>query len=207
MSAGIELEALGIVSLARYVRELPEIANEAAFLSVSDTSKSARAAAARKMVTTLTWPKSYLDNGRLGIAKRATRSDLTAEIKGRDRPTSLARFSATPVRFGRQQGIKVSIVRGKGQPMMRRAFYMRLKRGRSMDTENPNVGLAVRLGKGESLSNSVGALDIGGGVYLLYGPSVNQVFGNVADDILDDVSDSLNDRFIYHYTRLSNARQ
>jgi hypothetical protein len=203
--AGIEVETRELGDLTAFFKRLPEIADHAAQLSVNDSARFARRVGGDEILDEVNYPRSYLrgENGRLSITKFATRGDPEAEVKGRDRPTSLARFSAQRVRFGRQRGIKVKVSRKGATKTLEHAFYMKLRRGQSFDGENFNVGLAVRVRKGEKLRNSTAALELGNGLYLLYGPSVDQVFGGVAEDIIDSVSDHLEDEFIRQFERLS----
>lgn len=203
--AGVEVETRELPELREFFKRLPEIADHAAQLSVNDSARFARRVGGAQILEEVNYPRGYLggEDGRLAITKFATRGDAEAEVRGRDRPTSLARFGMTKVRFGRQRGIKVKVSRSGSTQELERAFYMKLRRGNTFDGENFNVGLAVRLKKGEKLTNSTAALNLGNGLYLLYGPSVDQVFGGVAEDIIDPVSDHLEDEFIRQFERLS----
>jgi hypothetical protein len=202
----VDIDSRDLQTFKALFARLPEIADHAAQLAINDTARFARREGVRHVMEEVNYKKSYLggEDGRLGVTRFATRGKLEAVVSGRDRATSLARFAVSPVRFGRQKGIKVEVSARHGAETLKRAFYMRLRRGKSFDPENANVGLAVRLGKGETLSNSRAALDIGGGVYLLYGPSVDQVFKGVAADIVDDVSDHLEEQFIRQFERLAS---
>ena len=205
----VDIETRGLDDMSEFFKRLPEVAEHAAQLSVNDSARFARRESAKQILEEVNYPKSYLkgdDNGRLAITQFATRDNLEAIIKGRDRPTSLASFAMTPVRFGRQKGIKVQVSRKGGAKTLASAFYMRLRRGRDLDQRNHNVGLAVRVRKGERLSGSTAAMDLGNGVYLLYGPSVDQVFQGVAADVVDEVSDMLTTQFLRQFERLSNGR-
>ena len=79
---------------------------------------------------------------------------------------------------------------------MDQAFLVRLK--------NNNIGLAVRLKPGEVLQNSEKAVRLDNNVYLLYGPSVDQVFRSVADDITPSIQQSVSRQFFRQFTRLSS---
>ena len=88
---------------------------------------------------------------------------------------------------------------------MRRAFFIRLRRGNAVITaENANVGLAIRLAEGERVDNKNTMGPLGGNLYLLYGPSVGQVFRTVAEKSADQVGDALAERFS-HYLRRSTG--
>ena len=205
MNGLVDIESRDLSALSELYARLPEIADQAAQLAINDTARFARREGKKDVLEQINYPKSYLDGdeGRLRVSKFATEGDLEAEVTGRDRPTSLARFAVGKVSFGRRKAIRVQVKRGGAKHELEHSFYMKLKRGTQLDGENFNVGLAVRLKKGESLANSTAALNLGNGLYLLYGPSVNQVFEGVAGDIVDEVSDKLEDEFIRQFERLS----
>lgn len=208
MTAGVTIETRELGDLSAFFKRLPEIADQAARMAVNDAARLARREGAKHILDEVNYPKNYLngDAGRLNISKYATNDDLTAEVSGRDRPTSLARFRMQAVKFGRQSGIRVQVARQGGSKTMTRAFFLKLRRGVALDGDNFNVGLAVRLKKGETLRNSTRAVPLRNNVWLLYGPSVDQVFAGVADDIVDEVSDSLESQFIRQFERLSNGQ-
>jgi hypothetical protein len=68
-----------------------------------------------------------------------------------------------------------------------------------------NIGLAIRLKPGESLQSTQKASPLGGGAYLLYGPSVAQVFDTVRDDIAPEVADFASFEFARQFRRLSRG--
>jgi len=128
---------------------------------------------------------------------------IEAVIAGRDRPTSLARFAPGAQRPERGQPLRPIIVEVKsgkrvvlnGPRSSARAFLVNLKNG--------NTGLAVRLPKGETLANSEKAVRLDNNVYLLYGPSVDQVFRGVANDLSPDISAMVSRNFFRQFSRLS----
>jgi hypothetical protein len=85
---------------------------------------------------------------------------------------------------------------------MKRAFLIKLP-GLAGSTElgAANMGLAIRLRPGEKLRNKTDARRVAKGLYVLYGPSVDQVFRSrdgtgVANDLVPDIQDDLSDEFI-----------
>jgi hypothetical protein len=210
--SGVVIDAQGLDDLRKVFDHLPEIADQAAVLAVNDTARFARRLGAKQAYNEVRFPKGYLGNdtdGRLSVTKFASRGskDPEALIKGRDRATSLARFAVTPVSFGRQSGVQVRVRAGGGGTQMAHAFYMRLRKGRTLEADNHNVGLAVRVKPGEKMRNTTGAMLIGDDLWLLYGPSVDQVFKGVAEDIVDETSKHLADEFVRQFERLQDARQ
>jgi hypothetical protein len=78
------------------------------------------------------------------------------------------------------------------------AYLLRLNAG--------NMGFAIRLRKGESVKGSSRSYPIGDtGFHLLYGPSVDQVFRTVRDDIEPELVKNLNSEFNRQFQRLLNG--
>lgn len=204
----VEVTVRGLDSLKAYFEQLPEIAQEAATLAVNDTAKYARRLSSKEIRDQVNFPRNYLggdDGGRLAIVKRAKGNDTEAVIRGRDRPTSLTRFvsgSRTPGR----RGVTVRVGANGGSKKMKRAFILGLRAGKILDDETFNVGLAIRLRKGERVENKRLMVQFSAGdsgLYLLYGPSVGQVFREVAERVQPSVGDKLEDEFLRQFERLS----
>ena len=197
--------AVGLGDFAKYVDELPDLMVEAARMAVNDTSRDTVPMIKRRMRKEVNFPSGYLNKERLSVRRKATRVRLEAVIAGRDRPTSLARFApgAKPhVRGSVKRPIFVKVKAGDARKMDR-AFIVELRNG--------NLGLAIRLPKGETPREAYKpvALTRGGGrptgAWLLYGPSVDQVMKGVADETQDDVLDMLNRNFARHLSRLTRG--
>lgn len=141
---------------------------------VADRTRTRSADAIRAQVN---FPPSYLNpkGGRLVVTQRATSTKLEARIRGRDRPTSLARFASGSTRGPVRLEVKPGLSK-----FVRRAFLIKLRSGNSDINTRSNLGLAIRLKDGETLQNKRTQVKIARGLYLLYGPSVNQVFEAVA---------------------------
>lgn len=152
--------------------------------AVNKVIVSSRAGAAGEILQQVRFPSGYLgspsdQNARLAITKKATQKDVEAIISARVRPTSLARFVSGS---GKPGDVRVNVSGGVSK-LIRGAFIVRLRSGASITQDSFNQGLAVRTHKGSSLRNSRGAKQIGPNLYLLYGPSVDQVFQTVREDI------------------------
>ncbi len=79
---------------------------------------------------------------------------------------------------------------------------MRLRRGSSVvSAENTNIGLAIRLKEGERVKNKNSMVPVGSNLYLLYGPSVGQVYRTVAEATSEEVSLQLANRFAHYLGR------
>ncbi len=153
--------------------------------AVNETTQEGRRRAARSMEKQVNFPRGYLTGqaGRLGIAKYATKGDLTGIVRGRDRPTSLARFVQGSPKVG-AKGVSVTVDPGKSE-FMPSAFLIKLR--------NNNIGLAYRTKNGKAPSR--GAKQLGKGLWLLYAPSVDQVFDETREELKPELEELLRDKF------------
>jgi len=163
---------------------------QAAYRAVNRTADRARTSSARAIREQVAFPASYLNPSeeRLFVRRRANADNLEATISAQMRPTSLARFatSGTPGK----PGVSVTVAPGFAK-FMKRAFLIRLRAGNAdLDTKN-NMGLAIRLKPGEQIRNKKQFRQLSGNLYLLYGPSVAQVFQTVREDVAPEASDFL----------------
>ena len=166
--------------------------------SINKTADRARTLAAQPIREQVAFPASYLAPSakRLFVSTKATKaSPFEAVISGRDRPTSLARFTnQKPLGGGqRHRGGQVAVTVKPGvRRYIKRAFLITLN--------NSNVGLAVRTDGGPP-NNAYAPKEIGKNLWLLYGPSVDQVLsaasngGGIYEEIVPETLDFLNDEF------------
>lgn len=208
MSASIV--ATGLRDMQRFFEELPEIAEQAAVYAINDTvQREGLTVLKRDMRDQVEFPPGYLEGDRLKPTRFASRGRLEAVIRGRDRPTSLARFAQgqTPENTGGagrrvkvrnatgEAGVRVRVNRNNTEHLQR-AFLIRLKNG--------NIGLAVRT-SAPNLRKSQKAVELEPGLFLLYGPSVDQVLRGVATDRADDILDLVSSKFLRQFGRLSRG--
>lgn len=166
--------------------------------SINKTADRARTLASQDIREQVAFPASYLAPSakRLFVSTKATKANpFEAVISGRDRPTSLARFSnQKPLGGGqRHRGGQVAVTVKPGvRRYIKRAFLITLN--------NSNVGLAVRTDGGPP-NNAYAPKEIGKNLWLLYGPSVDQVLsaasngGGIYEEIVPETLDFLNDEF------------
>ena len=169
--------------------------------AVNTAARDARASAARMIRDQVNFDGSYLNPAqkRLYVAKKAKRGDREAIIRARGRPTSLARFVIGSPQRG--QGVNVSVAPGRAR-YMKRAFLIRLRAGSDIETKS-NLGLAIRLRPDEALRNKKFAVTMKNGLYLLYGPSVSQVFmANDGDGVAKDLEPKILDQMEREFLRL-----
>lgn len=162
---------------------------KAARLAVNSTIRQARTVSARSMEKQVKFPRGYLtgSEGRLTIEKFASDRDLQGAIVGRDRPTSLARFVSGGAKLPAQgapraAGLTVEVKPGMAKRMPG-AFIIKLR--------NNNLGLAVR----SKQPPSMGAKRIDNNLYLLYGPSVDQVFDKTRQQVQGGLEDYMEREF------------
>jgi len=170
------------------ISQLDERILRSARRAINRTTDRTRTRSDREMRKQIAFPARYLST-RLTVSKRAAGRSLEAVISGRDRPTSLARFARNKdvAAARRKGGVSVAVTPGQTK-FMPRAFLMPLRGG--------NLGLAIRLREGESLRNKRKVAKLGNGLYILYGPSVDQVFRSVADDAAPEAADFLELEFL-----------
>lgn len=176
----------------------------AAVRAVNKIATQGRTIAAREIRRQVAMPARYLapSGGRLNVVKSARRGDVEAIIRGRERPTSLARFTnERPLAKGqstgrRTKGVKVTVKPGVAR-YITKAFVIPLRSG--SDGELGNIGLAVR--SDNAPPGAYKPKKIGSNLWLLYGPSVSQMLysarnaGGVADDIAPDLTIKLETEF------------
>lgn len=190
----IEVDLSDVRDLSDYFGKAPEIARKSARLALNQVAERTGLKRSRALMREqVAFPAGYLeDPTRFFIKKYAQEVDLEAVVAGRPEPTSLARFA----RFGATKTGAVVTVKPGHPRRLKRAFLVTLKYG--------NKGLALRLAPGEQLANRrLPAKPFGPGVVLLYGPSVDQVFRTVAEDVAPEVLDRLSEEFIRQFVRLS----
>ena len=197
------IEATGLKVFDELLRQLGQNVEPSASDAINETAVFARRLGSQEIRQRINFTAKYIDGGRLAITRRAKPADLEAVVTGRDRATSLARFAQGSPRFGRQRTPpRVRVKASGGASPIRNGFWMRLKRGNAVvSAENANIGLAIRLAEGERVKNKNEMSPIGGNLYLLYGPSVGQVYRTVAGKTLDEVAAQLENRFAHHLGR------
>ena len=204
----VNVISVGDLELKDYLKRLPEITELAMQMAINTvSSRTGMSLVKKNMLNEIAFPSGYLNADRLRVTKRATRSNLEAVITGRKRATSLARFvtSGTVVNSRRREGVSVRVKRGK-TTYLKNAFLVRLKKGASLSEDNYNIGLAVRLSAGEVLANKNTQHKswlVPQKVALLYGPSVDQVFAEVAEKVGPKIADLVATEFFRNFERLS----
>lgn len=173
----------------------------AASQAINKVTRDSRAKAARMIRDQINLPARYVSPSgkRLFVSKHAAPTNLESIITARGRPTSLAQYVQGAPRIGRA-GVVVEVAPGKAR-FMKRVFPIKLPQGHALTATKYNLGLAIRLRPGERLANKINARRVDKGLYLLYGPSVDQVFRShdgtgVANDLVPDIEQNLSGEFL-----------
>lgn len=196
------VQTKNIKGVEDYFKRKPEIAAQSLVLAINDSARKARTLAIDEIRSQVNLTRRYVED-RLNVSQFANANRLEAVVQGRQRATSLNRFDAKPLgRKGSRGGVRVRVKAGGAGVNMKRAFLIKLAQGRST-ADGSNTGVAIRLKQGESFENKKSYSKSDPGLYLLYGPSVQQVFTSVRGDIEPDVSDFLESEFTRQFKRLS----
>lgn len=206
----VSILTAGSKELERYLQTMPELTARAMRLAINGVTKGkGMTAIKRQMLDEIAFPSGYLNADRLKVTKLASDTNLESVITGRKRATSLARFvTGNPIPNSRRSdGVSVKVQKGR-TTYLKNAFLVRLKRGASLTEDNFNIGLAVRLKPGERLANkNTGhkAWLVPNKVALLYGPSVDQVFAGVIEELMPVIGTDVAAEFHRQFARLSNG--
>lgn len=178
-----------------------KLIERAASQAINKVTRDKRARAARLIRGQINLPARYVSPSGKGlyISKKASPADLEGRITARGRPTSLARYIQGSPKPGKA-GVVVEVQPGKAR-FMKRAFPMKLPQGNAGVDTKYNLGLAIRLRPGERLQNKVRFRQVSKGLYLMYGPSVDQVFQSidgtgVAKDLVPEIEQDLSTEFL-----------
>lgn len=196
----IRISSTGIKGLAEFVARTPEVAREAAKLAVGDTAEWGRNLAKREMKAAVNLPEDALAARRFRIAQRPTNAHPEAVLSADNNPLGLSRFVVGQKAKGTPHP-KVRILVGGAT----KSFSSPDRKGTySFLIPTPGgadgVGLAVRTKR--PLQKSQAARKIGPDLYLLSGPSVNQMFGQMIPALVPRIEAKMQTEFARQYERL-----
>ena len=168
---------------------------KAASMAINGALRRARTKSDREIRNQVNFPGNYLNpsTGRLVVSETSRPERLEGMVTARQRPTSLARFVKGTPRRG--QPVRLEVTPGRSTTIPN-AFLIPLRAGAADIETKANLGLAIRLGPGERLSNKRRFKRIASGLYLLYGPSVDQVFRSVGAEQSEPTADFLESEFL-----------
>lgn len=207
----IIIDTSEIVGFRDFLAQFPKQTGRAMSIAINDTMKKVVLPRGREMMREqVRFPDSYLNRpDRFGIDTYATPTSLYGQVAGRDDPTSLKRFADPYIqnmsrgdKWVPVQNVEVhpGVVKNVGLSTRGKMYIIPLKRG----TDWGNAGLAIRLRKGERVENirEYNPVEIHPNVFILYGPSVDQIFKSVAVDLMPEVTSFMNQEFYRQMDRL-----
>lgn len=195
----VSVIAEGLDVMQQFLALAPERTNKAASLALNQIAKGKGMTLLRKKTgEEINFPPGYVDPDKIFVTKSASPTSLEVRIQARTRPTSLAEFAplSTPIRG--KGGLTVQVHRGQTR-ILKKSFLIRLRSG--------NVGLAVRVPIGTKLARTDRAVEIRSArtltttLYLLYGPSVDQVFREIAEENSPQILQWIGDEFVRQFNR------
>jgi hypothetical protein len=183
-----------IAGLENALARFPVAAKQAAVLAVNDTvdwSKTQIKAGIKQQVNL---PEDSITPARFGIRQRATSGRLEAVLSASNAPLGLIRF-VTSARVRGAKNIRVRIKpRGKEQ-VLDKAFLI--------PTPGAPGAFALAIRAPGGLSKSRAARRIPGtDIYILSGPSPNQLLGNLAPALVPQIETRLSREWQRQFARL-----
>ena len=191
---------------AQFLGEVSEMQVRAMTKALNKTGPHTRTQMDRAIREQVAFPASYLrpSTKRLFVAKKATKSKLETVIEGRGRPTSLARFikggaAAMKNRKKKPEEIQVQVKPGSIHGI-KRAWVVSLPGA----PDSGNFGLAVRTPNGQRPKGAYAPKKLDNNVWLLYGPSVDQVLYSVRNrgGVIEEIYGPTLDYLSKEYDRL-----
>lgn len=164
----------------QFIGEVSAAQERAMVRALNKTGPHTRTQMDRKIRERVAFPASYLrpSTKRLFVAKKARSGQLETVIEGRGRPTSLARFIKGGAQAAKNRKRKKDInieVKPGSQHSIKRAWVVSLPGA----VDSANFGLAVRTADGQRPKGAYHPKQLDKNVWLLYGPSVDQVLYSV----------------------------
>lgn len=205
--------------LIRRMENMPGIVTKAAVMAVNEGARFGRAAALREMNSQVMLGKKYLSDNLLIKKAQGNVGEIRAVLTGVQRPVSLARYVASSARAAflgakkQPKNMRVRVRTSSTGRVMPKAFFVRLRSGREFSETHFNVGLAIRLKPGQQVQGRhisgkpMAKTGSSASVYLLYGPSVDQVFRTVREDVSPDIAIRVRNEFGRQFKRLAGEQK
>lgn len=202
----MKVEVSAIAALNDFLEAAPETSRKAASLAMNTIiPRKGMTRYKKAMKSQIAFPAGYLDETeKFGVTRYATPGLLEVVISARQRPTSLARFATGGVPGG--EGLRLKVKAGRSVSL-KKAFLVRLRAGTMLSGENFNLGVAVRIPGGNAAvrgkKDTSRMVRLSKDVFLLYGPSVDQVFRSVSVTETPVVLNEIEQEFYRQFGRLS----
>ncbi len=205
--------------LKQRMERMPGIVTKASVMAVNEGARYGRAAALREMNSQVKLGKKYLGDNLLIKKAQGNVGEIRAVLTGVQRPVSLARYATPSARSAflsakkQPKKLKVQVRTDRAGGILKKAFFVRLRSGREFSETHFNVGLAIRLKPGQQVQGRhisgkpMAKTGSSASVFLLYGPSVDQVFRTVREDVSPDIAQRVRTEFGRQFKRLSGERK
>lgn len=197
----ITISSRGIDQFARQLERYPQQARKAASMAVNDTAAWSKTQARILMQSQILLPRETLENARFGVRQSATGANPEAVVSASNNPLGLSRFVVSPKVPGAAYPKTRIKVGGRtiqwGQEGQKGGSYAFL-----LQTPNGADGVALALRTTTPLRNSRAARKIGRNLYILSGPSVNQMFARIAPELVPRIEERLQGEFARQFARL-----
>lgn len=179
------IEQKGLSDAISDLVDLPTNMRKALVSAVNAVVPEAYSLSVERITDQVALTKAYVKS-RLYISQTATLQDPLAVISGRVRSTQLRRYQGTqlyaPAKLPgkrRLAGTSVRVKTGGATKVLNHAWIIKLKYGDLDAKAGKTIGIAMRTGSGRN------------DYRILYGPSVDQVFRDVKDEIRPEVEQML----------------
>ena len=193
----IVVSSTGIRGLEDAIRRQPEIARKAAQFAVNDTIEWSRVRIKAGILQQVAVPADSITPARFGITRRAKPNALEAALSASNQGLGLIRFVTSP-RVARAKSPTVRIKPGGAAVKMERAFLIPTPKAPG------SFALAVRAPGGLAKSRAARRIP-GSDVYILSGPSPNQLLANIAPTLLPAIQTRLQQEYARQFERLSRG--
>ena len=194
----IVVSSTGIRGLEDAIRRQPEIARKAAQFAVNDTIEWSRVRIKAGILQQVAVPADSITPARFGITRRAKPNALEAALSASNQGLGLIRFVTSP-RVARAKSPTVRIKPGGAAVKMERAFLIP-----TPGAKTASFALAVRAPGGLAKSRAARRIP-GSDVYILSGPSPNQLLANIAPTLLPTIQTRLQQEYARQFERLSRG--
>ena len=193
----IVISSTGIRGLEEAIRRQPEMAKQAAKFAVNDTIEWAKTRIKTGIEQQVAVPKDSITPARFGITRRATSQELEARLSASNQGLGLIRF-VTSQRIARAKAPTVRVKPGGAAVKLERAFLIPTPKAPG------SFALAVRAPGGLAKSRAARRIP-GSDVYILSGPSPNQLLANIAPALLPTIQTRLQQEYARQFERLTRG--
>lgn len=160
--------------------------------TINKTAKWAKDEISDVIYNTINFPNGYLEESNRLTNTETTEFLLRAQVKGRDKPTSLARFATGP-----NKDLTVHVLKANAPVRNFNGWRATMKNGNAGLMTAVEKGMIPKGAPGARLMKSISAKNKKYDIFLLYSYSVDQAMNRVLNDkslnLVDKVSNKMAD--------------